>query len=824
MPGQPEFFSLPGQRDALQSFAELDGLAIGTANGIQELRGGKLGSSLAPPGASPFRTSRLLRDRDGGLWIGTHGDGLRHLHDGLIDSFTHAEGLSDDNVWSLFEDREGNIWVATSDGFDRFRAVTVSSVGVKQGLSSTLVDSVLAAHDGTVWIATNRGLNHWTQGHITVVTSGGVSQETLAEERAKALFQDDRGRLWVSKDDRIGHVDGNRLASFLGPGKVRAFAEATPTSIWAADETAGLVELIGDRIVRQVDWTTIGQKDFGTSLAADRARGGVWVGFNRGGIAYVSDGRVSAAYSAKDGLGANRVNDLQLDADGTLWVSTAGGLSRLKDGRLKTLTSKDGLPCDAVHWTIQDDTHAFWLYQPCGLVRIAADEMTAWAARSVQPQDAGPIVSPTVFDGTDGVPLQVSAGRSRPQVSKSPNGTLWFTSFDGLSVIDPRALPFNTVPPPVHVERITADQHNYDTPSHGSQDIRLPPSVRDVQIDYTALSLVAPGQIRFRYMLEGWDRTWQDVGNRRQAFYTNLPPRPYRFRVIASNNSGVWNKTGASVQFSIIPAYYQTTWFRAGVVAILLALLWTLHQLRLRQLAGEFNRGLDARVSERTRIARELHDTLLQSFHGLLFPFQAATNLLPEGPARTGFETAIDQTALAIAEGRNAVQGLRSSTVTTNDLATAIRAFGDELTGGSTNTDAAVVFVGVEGASRDLHPILRDDVYRIVIEALRNAFRHANAHRIDVDILYGDRQFRVRVRDDGQGFDRDQRVQDTSCSGHWGLPGMRERAELIGGRLEVWSQPGSGTDVDLTIPADKVYATPPDRRGWWPVRRTRSDA
>ncbi len=822
-PGQPAFFSLPGQRDTLQSLAEFDDLVIGTANGVRELRDGKLGPSPVPVTAPPFRTSRLLRDRDGGLWIGTHGDGLRHLHNGLIDSFTHAEGLSDDNVWSLFEDREGNIWVATSDGLDRFRAVSVSSVGVKQGLSSALIDSVLAVPDGSVWIATNRGLNHWTRGHIAVLTSGNdTAKETLSEQRAKALFQDDRGRLWVSKDDRIGHVDGNRLASFRGPGSVRAFAQATPATIWAADEKVGLIELAGDRIVRQSDWMGMGHRDFGTALAADLAHGGVWVGFNQGGLAYISDGRVKASYSATDGLGANRVNDLQLDADGTLWASTISGLSRLKDGRLKTLTTKDGLPCDAVHWAIQDDAHDFWLYQPCGLVRITAAEMNAWVAGSAQPQDARRVVNPTVFDSTDGVPLGVSPGRSRPQVSKSPNGTLWFTSFYGLSVIDPHALPFNTVPPPVHIERITADQHDYEPPSGITPHLRLPPLVRDVQIDYTALSLVAPDKIQFRYKLEGWDRTWQAVGNRRQAFYTNLPPRPYRFQVMASNNNGVWNESGEYVDFSIAPAYYQTTWFRAGAIVAVLALLWTVHQVRLRRLALDFDARLQERLNERTRIARELHDTLLQSFHGLLFRFQAATNLLPAGPARSGFETAIDQTAAAITEGRNAVQGLRASTVTANDLATAVRAFGDELAADPANTHATVVGVGVEGVSRNLHPILRDDIYRIIIEGMRNAFRHAQAHRIDVDILYGQQQLRVRIRDDGQGFDRNSSLGEPRI-GHWGLPGMRERAELIGGRLEVWSQHGSGTEVELTIPAGKVYAMSSERRGWWSTTQTRLD-
>jgi signal transduction histidine kinase len=248
---------------------------------------------------------------------------------------------------------------------------------------------------------------------------------------------------------------------------------------------------------------------------------------------------------------------------------------------------------------------------------------------------------------------------------------------------------------------------------------------------------------------------------------------------------------------------------------------WAAYQVRVRRLAHEFDLRLEERVNERTRVARELHDTLLQSFHGVLFRFQAAVNMLPERPAeaKQTFESAIDRAAQAITEGRDAIQDLRASTVITNDFGIAISTLGDELAASDVNGNGTVVHVAVHGTPRDLHPILRDDIYRIAGEALRNGFRHARARRIEVEITYDDRQFRLQVRDDGKGIDR--AVLAGERRGHFGLPGMRERAELVGGRLDVWSEVGVGTEIDLMIPSAKAYAAVRARRGaWWFGRKT----
>ena len=328
-------------------------------------------------------------------------------------------------------------------------------------------------------------------------------------------------------------------------------------------------------------------------------------------------------------------------------------------------------------------------------------------------------------------------------------------------------------------------------------------------------SMVAPEKVQFRYKLEGQDVEWRQAVNKREVQYSNLPPGNYRFRVSASNNSGVWNDEGDAVDFSIAPAYYQTNWFRALCVGLFAALLWAAYQFRMRQVEHAFALTLETRVGERTRIARELHDTLLQSFHGLLLRFQTASYLLPERPAdaKDKLDIAIEHAAKAITEGRDAVQGLRASTVERNNLAVAVRTLGDQLASDASAHRPTTFEVAVEGQTRDLHPIVRDEIYKIAAEALRNAFRHAHADRVEVEIRYDSEQFRLRVRDDGKGIDP-KVLANQGLEGHYGLRGMPERAALMGGKLAVWSEGGAGTEVELRLPASIVYATSP-RRTWW---------
>jgi signal transduction histidine kinase len=344
--------------------------------------------------------------------------------------------------------------------------------------------------------------------------------------------------------------------------------------------------------------------------------------------------------------------------------------------------------------------------------------------------------------------------------------------------------------------------------------VHIPASPRRITFTYTGLSLATPERVRFRYFLEGFDRSWSEAVATREAVYTNLGAHSYRFRVLAWNSEGLWSESEAAVGFEVEPTVWQTWWFRTISAALLLLLAWCVYLYRLRQLAKEFNIRLEERVDERTRVARELHDTLLQGFQGLLLRFQTVSNLLPAGEPKQKLDNAIDQAAQAITEGRDAVQGLRSSAKVTNDLACAITTLGTELAAGESNPNAAEFHVEVEGTPRDLHPILRDEVYRIASESLRNAFKHAQAKRIEVEIRYDERRLRLRVRDDGKGIDA-KLLTDDGRPGHYGLRGMRERAKLMGGKLAVWSELDSGTEVELRIPASRAYETALGRRRSW---------
>jgi signal transduction histidine kinase/ligand-binding sensor domain-containing protein len=815
-PGPPKFYSLPGELNGIQALGEgPDGtLLVGWKGGIYRFIDGKAEPYSLQGFSGKFGARRILHDRNGGLWIGTRDRGVVHVHQGRTDVLLPTEGLSGDHVNSLFEDREGNIWTSTVEGIDRFRDPTVATLTAKQGLSRAIVGSVLADKDGSLWLATYGGLNRWYHRQITIPSTGTAKRDgKLNGSDPNSLFQDDHGRVWLSTPRELGYLAHGHFTSVKGvpAGSMLSIVQDAASNLWVVNEGLGLFRISPQNDVRQIPWSDLGHRDHASVLAADRAQGGLWIGFFLGDIAYFSDGKVRATYTTTNGLGAGRVSDFQFDDDGTLWVSTEGGLSRLKNNRVATLTSANGLPCDTVHWAIEDDDRSFWLYTACGLVRIGRSELDAWSTAADKQQDASRRIEVTVLDSSDGVRGLASPGHYHPQVAKTPDGKLWFLPWDGVSVIDPRHLPFNKLPPPVHIEQITGDGKTYDL----ANGMQLPAHVRNLAIDYTALSLVAPEKIHFRYKLEGQDPDWREVVNDRKVQYSNLGPRHYTFRVMASNNSGVWNEAGAFLDFSVAPAYYQTTWFRVTCVAVFLLSLWGMYRLRVQQLHHQFAIGLEARVNERTRIARELHDTLLQSLQGLMLHFQTGIDLLPGRPveARKTLEIAVDRADQAINEGRDAVQGLRASAVETNNLVSAVRILGEELGAADTNRNSVVFELEVEGVPLNLHPILRDEVYRIAAEALRNAFRHAHAQRIEVEILYGERWLRLRVRDDGKGIDPKFLSADGRAK-HYGLHGMRERAELVGGKLTVWSKLDSGTEVDLSIPASTAYATSYGRRSW----------
>jgi signal transduction histidine kinase/ligand-binding sensor domain-containing protein len=796
------------------------GSLIAIPGGVSQIVDGEILPFRLPDSPNLPDPTSMLRDRDGGLWIGTASHGLLHVHEGRTDRFTRSDGLSGDSIRALFEDLEGSIWVATLDGLDRFRERAVPSVSVSQGLSRNDVWSVLGARDGSVWIGSRDGLHRWKDGRFTRYPSGGGLGNNPG-----SLFEDERGRIWASTSRGLTYFSEGRFTPVTREpsGQVHSITEDRGGRLWFSEDfegrqTIGSLEVgaVGGHVgeVHRIPGGRLGLELSSKITLSPDLRGGLWIGA-RNALAYFKDGAVEESYTTVDGRRFRDVSGLYSDAEGTLWAAADAGLLRLRDGRLTMLTSANGLPCaPPVWWVTEDDDRSLWLSLNCGVARIRRPELEAWVA------DTKRTVAVTIFDNADGVRQRWNPSQGYgPIATRSRDGKVWFIGMDGVGVIDPRRLSHNGLPPPVHIERIAANGELYwqNLTAMAPSILTLPPVIRDLEIEFTALSLAVPDKVRFRYKLEGQDPDWKEVANERKVQYSNLAPGSYRFRVIASNNSGVWNEVGDALSFDVAPAYYQTNWFRALCAILLLLLAWAGYQLRVRTLHRQFEMTLDARVAERTRIARDLHDTLLQSFHGLLLRFQTALNLLPDRPAESKqvLASAIDQAGEAITEGRDAVQGLRTSATEMNDLADSIRALGEELA--DENSAQAILRVEVQGTPRVLHPIVRDEVFRIAGEALRNAFRHAAAKQVEVELRYDERQLRVRVRDDGKGIDPEV-LRAKGREGHFGLGGMRERAKLAGGKLTVWSGLDTGTEVELSIPAPRAYSSSSPPRSWLPQK------
>jgi signal transduction histidine kinase/ligand-binding sensor domain-containing protein len=799
-PGPPRFHPVAGARDAIRSVVDDEGgLLVGGLHGIRRLTDGRTDAYAIPGIGSQFAARAMLRDRDGGLWIGTADRGLVHVHHGRSNVFGLTQGLSSDRIETLFEDREGNIWVATANGLDRFRDVAIPTFGARQGVADAPVAPVLVAGDASIWFGANGALNR-RKGSSTIVptASGKPGGKPIAVPTSALL--DHRGRVWVSTLDGSGYFENGRYISQPGVpgGAVHAMAEDARGSIWIANQRHGLLEVSAEGNTRHIPWATFGRKDFATALVADPAHRGLWMGFQNGGLVHVDNGEVRASYTTAEGLGAGRVNSLRFDRRGALWAATAGGLSRLHNGRLATLTIRNGLPCDAVHWDIEDDAQAVWLYMPCGMVRIPVSDLHAWAVDADTDRQQMRPLRATLFDSSDGVTTLAIPYSSTPTVVKAVDGRIWFASAAGIGVIDPRRIPFNPLPPPVQIEQVVGDRIPYRPTADGR--INLPALTRDLQIDYTALSFVAPEKLRFRYRLEGYDRDWQDVGNRRQAFYTNLPPRDYRFRVIAANNSGVWNEAGASVDFHVARAYYQTTWFLALSLGTVIALIWSAHRVRLRivethqrEISALNERLMKAQEQERIRIAGELHDGVMQEMLAVTMMLGTAKRRIPDGSdARATIDKIQAKMIRVGTDLRRVSHDLHPPALQKSGLPAALQAYCDEFVAGS----GIPVTCEVDEAVGDLSRGAALALFRIAQEALGNAARHAAAKRITVLLKRSGDLVSLDVSDDGVGFD----FSRLGASGGLGLITMRERAGQLNGTFDFESAPGRGTTIRVMIP------------------------
>jgi ligand-binding sensor domain-containing protein/signal transduction histidine kinase len=772
---------------------------VGPGLGVRHYNNGSFMSYVVPgfDGAT-IRAVSLLLDRDQTLWVGTESQGLYHIHDGRADHYGAAQGLTGDDVNSIYEDREGNLWITTDKGVDLFRDIPVLSFSSTEGLrGGSEVRALIARNDNSLWV----GL----KGSLGLIRPDSVSLTMMADGRpiqdVYALLEDHLGQVWLGINTtvmvhqlgrffEIKGQDGRRLDRI---GKIFSFTEDIDGNIWAIgyDDPKHVTHLLRIRDHRvQEDIDLSSRVPHAHFLGADPA-GGIWIGTGDGKLAHHQNGVANIISNGRSGAAAVRMFSFSVDSAGVVWGGTSEGLYRWDHGTLSVMDSHNGLPCSGIFAVLKDRSGSLWLEARCGYMRISAADLAHWTAH---PEAQVAVATLGALDGAD--PGWTSE-RIQPSAARSPDGRLWFIGLSSLQMIDPGRSYKNPLPPPVHVERLIADGKSYSQAS----PITLPPLTRDLQIDYTALSFVLQQRMGFRYILEGRDKDWQDPGLRRQAFYSDLRPGNYRFRVIASNNDGVWNETGATVDFKVAAAWYQTIWFRSLCIVAGVLLLWAIYRLRVRQIAGTMKARFDERLAERTRIARDLHDTFLQTIQGSKLVADDALSTPTDLPRmRQAVEKLSAWLGRATEEGRAVLNSLRTSTTEVNDLAGGLRRALEECQIHS----SMEVSLQLWGEIREMHPIVRDEVYRIGYEAIRNACVHSHATQLRVELSYG-QELSLRICDNGMGIDPD--IVHRGRPGHFGLQSMRERAERIMGKFSIESTTGFGTAITLAVPGGIIYRT-----------------
>jgi signal transduction histidine kinase/ligand-binding sensor domain-containing protein len=795
----------PGLRDA-KGLAGVSAIAAGPQGslwvgmkrsgkglGLQELVQGQWKDTILPGmNGTAIEVSALLTDRDGSLWVGTTSQGIYRVAAGKADHFGSTDGLSSDSVSRLFEDRESSLWVVTNRGMDRFRGTRVTSFSKREGLTTEYAGSVVAARDGTVWIGNGRALNFIRNDKLSAIEEG----KGLPGGVVTALFEDHARRLWVGIDNGLAVYEQGHFRAIKEPdgsplGVMRSIVEDTEQNIWATSTKPALFRIRDFQIREEISPSQVPRT---RTLAAD-PKGGIWVASPDGSLARYRQGRLQT-FDTHHNTDSAWIRNILAEPDGSVWATREEGLIGWKDGRTQSLSSRNGLPCDSVFAAIRDQSGSLWLSTQCGYIVIAQAELDKWW------QNPDTRVNFRVFDTFDGA--QPARTNFSPSAARTADGKLWFVNDTILQMIDPSRLSRNEIKPPVQVEQIIADRKIYAAGSN----LRLPARTRDIQIDYTALSLVVPEKVRFRYRLEGHDTDWEEPETRRQAFYSDLPPGNYRFHVIACNNDGVWNEAGAMQSFTIAPAFVQTGWFLVISLISATGLLWLLYTLRVRSLAAQLQTRLEERLQERERIARDLHDTLLQGIFSASLQLEIVEDRLPaDSGVKLLVQQVLELTRKVGKDGRATIRSLRSSHGD-DGLEEALSQIQKQCPSQS-GVDFSVV---TEGEPRVVRPMIRDEVYSIGREGVINAFRHSHAKRIEVEIEYGSRYLRMRVRDDGRGID--ERMLLTGREGHWGLPGMRERADKIGAKLQVLSRIGGGTEIDLLVPGKLAFDS--CSSGWLP--------
>jgi ligand-binding sensor domain-containing protein/signal transduction histidine kinase len=775
-------------------------LWIGTDNGLIRWSGEKLTDQGIPAALHGLQILAMTKDQDANIWMGTGSSGLLRLNaQGLSRLESAKSNQAYGAITAVFEGREHNLWIGSANGIERLRDSAFVTYSAPEGVPAEGSNPIFADPENRMWFAPVSGGLWWLQG-------------------------DRHGKI------PVGNIDKDVVYSIAG----------AKNDVWLGRQRGGLTRLRTENgaFTAQTYTKADGLAQNSVYSVYETRDGAVWAGTLSGGVSRLY-GKTFTTYTIADGLASNTVASILESADGTMWFATPTGLSSLSKGHWQTFSYGEGLPSENINCLLEDSTGVIWAGTTAGLayrkssrfevpaqlpaslreqiLGLAEDKYGSfWIATSTHVLRVkragllrGDVAAEDIreFGLTDGLRGVEGVKRHQSVVADS-FGRIWFSLSRGISVVDPARLTNSSAPAKPSIQIITADGAAIER----KDSIKIPPDRRRIVFGYSALILSVPERVRFRYKLEGFDRDWSEPASGREAIYTNLGPGSYHFRVRASNPDGVWSPEEASVAFDVSPAVWQTWWFRAGILLACLLAAFAVYRLRLRGLTAELNVRFEERLAERTRIAQELHDTLLQGFLSASMQVHVAANRLPpDSPVKPALTRTLELMRQVMEEGRNAVRGLRSTATATLDLEHAFARIQDDLapTPGfgenhsGENGEPVNFRVIVEGQQMPLRPLLRDEVYGIGREALINAFRHARAKSIVMECTYSSSRLSVTVRDDGCGIDA--RLLQSGRDGHWGISGMRERADRIGARLQLWSSPGLGTEVKLTVPGHIAF-------------------
>ncbi len=788
-------FNYPGYVAMLEDRRASGVLWLTAAAKLYRLENGEITAFSAAEGMPQSFVRAIVQDETGVIWLGTESDGLCRFAENRVNCYTKADGLSSDRITGLLIDREKTLWAATNErGIIRVTGQAITALSKKEGLFDSNVYPILEDREGSYWIGAFSALSLYKDGVITNFTA----RSGLLYEIVQSLFEDRDGRIWIGSVGGVEYLENGKFVDFteklglpIGDFDFWDIYQTNEGAMWFATGK-GLFKYENGNVSRFTTENGLPSNDVKKILRAKN--GNLWFG-TLGGLARF-DGERFQVFTEKDGLPGNHVRTIYEDAGGLLWVGTYdSGLALLRGGKFTKITKENGLFSNGVFAILPDAHDNFWMSSNQGIYRVNRQQLIDFADGKISS-----IVS-TAFGKSDGMLSVEANGGRQPAGIVASDGKLWFPTQDGAAIVNPEAVAFNPLPPPVVIETIKIENQLLDS---FQTAIELAPGQENLEIGYTGLSFIKPEQIRFRYRLEGLDKEWTDAGERRTAYFPYLPPGNYTFRVAAANSDNVWNETGATISIVVKPPFYRHPLFVAACLAAFGIIVYGIYRIRVarieraRQAQEDFSRRLiNAHESERRRVAAELHDSIGQTLAMIknrsVYGAQATENL---AAAREQLDAITAQTTQAIGEVREISYNLRPYLLENLGLTKAIKS----LVGKIEEVHLLMIDARIEDIDNVLAPEAEISVYRIIQESLNNVAKHAEADAAALTIEKTSEMVRIIIADAGRGFDRNAPAKNNQETGGFGLLGISERVRMLGGALDIQTAIGTGTKLTIKIP------------------------